>query len=586
MKQPTPDDIDNMSQQQSIQTTYTNDVRVDHLNHLARVWSKCKNTHIITSLTNKGFSTLITKDSRGTILIPQLPMFSGDLTQDFNIWRLFRFETFHESLHIWHTPHINPDILPKEHAKDKFIFQLFNALEDYRIEKISLRTYTGYYREQRFRDQYYLKKNAKEYTRLKHSLSTVRIAGLYILDSLRSISKDTERDTNPMYEKLSPELLTQLKALIPEFQDIETTDQAIESTFKFSKLFPDEPDFRDQYNERKENGSTSQELDPNSQGLNMVYIQAPGELDTNTTPGQKIQTSEASIRGSLEAVEKILQQIDSDETSPTEELKVEFKSLCDQYTQQMKIAKTPIIRSNSSDIGRYNTLKGAVQRETLDMKQRLKKWTIGWDEHLDTEGEDFDPEAYISCSDKYFNNEERISNKTDLYILVDNSGSVSQYENQYIMSLAIICEALTTTKIKYEMLYFGHKDQIRMVKERTERFTDQTRALLGGFDADKLTPLGRALGTAITRCKANNIKRILFISDGIASDKQEAIEQSKIAHRSGISIYGIAYIQSDASMRERVIKDYNDILGPQRRNFKIISHLSLLPQTFFNLIKE
>lgn len=495
------------------------------------------------------FMCIYHKKSKPTIGMPPLPELKDDNDYNFMMWRRYRFGVFHECAHIIYTPLDFSKVL-----RDRDINkEIYNVIEDLRIEKKGLTDYPGYIKEREFITKY-AEEQMKEINFEEHIQNPRGIlCASYLWASLWKMRMpDWAKKTLPEDDR------NIIEGSIKEIISIETAQDAFDISERVCRGL-------DLHYEIS---------DPPPQ---IPFIQTEAEQEHSMTIKVDAPVSE-SIRSEFNEI------IGSKKRALKE---AELPALA-ALVKDIKIPSLEI-HFPEENIERYYQIIQDKEYEISLLQSNLRKWKIGWEEFNNIYGSDLDIDEYILGGDKIFLDEKKLSCKTNLMILLDVSGSTDPYHREYLAMTGIIAETLNYLNIKFILNAFGHDNYLFPIA--AHHWNNLSRARLGGVSPHGETPLGASLAYAYRQCKENGVDRIILISDGIPSDRERAWEISRRIRTSGIGIYGIAYIDNRAPelyterIKKECLESYRKILTERGMSrLRIIEKLSDMPREFFRLV--
>ncbi|RLA91853.1 MAG: hypothetical protein DRG69_09690, partial [Deltaproteobacteria bacterium] len=383
------------------------------LSFLARAWSEDKKTQI-----RRGawfFANI--KDK--VIFLPSYfeKLRNEDVLNLANIrrWRFYRFSAWHEAQHIRFSPpreELSKRIFDRvelvelkkygrSNVKESLINTLIDIFEDYRIEKLGLRDYK--YEEE--------KKFAKELGRIAMENALEKFTNEYNIHGTIATGYLLFDAEMPQTIDLDPNFVEALKEVKKRMLKIETVkdleDAVVECYTLLYEYWP---------------------------------VIASPSLDA-----QDIRSIGISLVSSGQA--QIKDQIPQ---SIRQEFKEMMKSI-KKFNEEMKTLEkfaSSFGGEVQTHLGDWNEIYDPVKTYAEILKNQLLKWKVGWVEHLSHVGDDIEPESYLLSryydsyeKPKFLIDEELLSQRTNLLILVDMSGSIEPDLILYKQSLAVITSA-------------------------------------------------------------------------------------------------------------------------------------------------
>jgi len=530
------------------------------LTNLARIWSRERETMIETVFQESHYSA----DVQEKIIYISESVNSENIT--FPEWRIHRFGCFHESKHIELTPS-NYLLTLGRRDIDKGIF---NVVEDTRIENIGLEEYPGYKKEREFTIccvEERTKKKPVDFSKFPRSL---QIAGQLIKMTLGAKLHTINSTLSAKEERKIKKFSNILRHHSPK-----TPQESFDLSEKISRSF------KLHFHESKK--------------FSVLVIIADGEGKENI--GEKEWKKIFKKAGKKAKANKILveefNKLQKDIKKSVKQMEKERGAIT---SKDIDIPSLNVTVPNS-DITVYSKLMSQHQPKITLLKSMLRRWRIGWAETSDKVGDDIDTDSFILGDENFYFNEKKLAYRTKLFILQDMSGSTLTYEDYYKAMSGIIAETLSYLGINFELAVFGMCNELHQIKTLDYQWNDTSRGRLGVQHSYGGTPMGHALEYAYHRCKRESIPRIVMLSDGIPSDLTYTKKICNLLEKSGIKLYCIAFTQCNKSLcetrniykipKELILTNYNAISAYRGiKRVRIISDLTKLPITFFNLIKS
>ena len=444
--------------------------------------------------------------------------------KDLARWRIYRFATFHESMHILHSPkdrkkfldELKSQVGGEKPVKSNLLQALFNVLEDYRVEELGLREYK--YRE----EQTFEKECARK-----------ALEGKPLLNR---------------YEALVGHILCDL--LLPSTRDVDFSE-AIRSIRNLLQNLESEDDLRRSI----------------LASYDALYEMWPEDL---RIPSNQILLSAG------DGTDKV-------EGKTSDGISDEFKRLTKTIDEfQERLVEEGAVAGEfgayvQKDLGDWSTIfeLGRTQAEAL--ANVLQRWQVGWVEVLSEAGADLDPELFLldrlGESRRHFIDEELLSPKTDLLVLVDMSGSISQIKQGYLTALAALTHSLDAVGTRFSLLSFSGP-ALTLIRDKRYPFDRLARERIAGLQPRGGTPLAPILSQLETYLRG--FQRLVILTDGLPFNPW--LVESKLTQimRGGLKA-GLLVLK-----RESI--NYSGQAWLTRVPCVLVSRVSELPREFFKLL--
>ena len=520
------------------------------LSFLARAWSEDKKTQI-----RRGawfFANIRYK----VIFLPSYfeKLRNEDVLNLANIrrWRFYRFSAWHEAQHIRFSP-FKADVISRIEKrlekkgfeiKDSLVGALIDVFEDYRIEKLGLRDYKDE-EEKKFADELgrIASEKALEKIADEWDMYSAILTGYLLFDA-----------EIPQTIGLNPNFIEALKEVKKRMLKIETVKDLEDAVVEcYSILYEYWPNL------------ASPSLD--AQGIRSIGISL-------------VSSGQAQIR------DQIPQSI-------RQEFKEMMKSI-KKFNEEMKVLE----KSASSfggevqtHLGDWNEIYDPVKTYAEILKNQLLKWKVGWVEHLSHVGDDIEPESYLLSryydsyeKPKFLIDEELLSQRTNLLILVDMSGSIEPDLILYKQSLAVITSALDYIGTKFSLLSFSGKI-ISIIKDVSTSFDIHAKERIAGLRAGGGTPLGFVLGKLDRYL--DRIDRVVVITDGFPDDPEFAVRMIDEIRGRGKKLAVLFLSQeapSEFGIGFNLYAEFKDRLSRIPNSFCCVHSIEELPLQFFRLL--
>lgn len=532
------------------------------LGFLSRAWSE--NADLVL----RRFGRFGSDPQRSAIYVPDFhdETVHPDLT-DLPRWRWWRFATFHESMHDLYSPKSKeeyarglvrrlgdskPELFPQTQypgsiismtSETALMLHIINIIEDYRIEKLGLRTYVGYEGESEWRKgvarEWWTNNPAMPSGVHEEVLNEFRNATLMDVPPVahqRLVSKwDALARTVETVGELSFASLVVLEDILREFGPLPTT---------FTMLMPQD------------------------------FIICDG--DASSLPdGDKVP--EAILR-ELATVMDEAQRIDV-ENEFASEILVDKQEVLDE-SSMVPVMSWTITRS-------FEDLMSGSDSLTQRLMTLLRRWQVGWKEVLRERGDDIDPEEYVLSrfsddpSKKFFIDEQLLTPKTNLAVLLDLSGSIghANLQDPYLRAAGVICGALDFVGTKFALFGFrGGPDHFYVIKTLRQSWDSRRRNMLASLHADGGTPLAGALRWVRHFSGFDDYKRVVVITDGKPDNTRHSVDAARALVGSGVKLSMLGFTKKvDRGKLFPIVGRYGGV--------EVIDDIADLPVAFFELVR-
>lgn len=492
----------------------------------------------------------------------------------FDRWRWWRFAVFHESQHDLRSPpdkvgfatevvHEAGGVISTGPRKlmphVKVAMRVVNLVEDYRIEKVGLRTYLGYVSEQEWRR----KVAAKYWLGEKPEKMCLCEIDTILLDFQRSLLLEHPSDslTVEMWSGMARGCET-----VPEVKEVAV------NVMKYLLDKFDEEEF-------------AKAMGPDLCEMFLVFV--PGDAADVLKEHPELAGSPLLMVEWERVKSRLTEEAPDVDASMIQEEKLLEEEL--QMLSVRPVSDAPMPLPGSGDL--------AVQR----LMTFLRRWRVGWVEVLNDKGDDIDPEEFILSRvtdekhDKFFLDERLLSPKTDVALLVDMSGSIhdDNLTVPYLSAMAVIGHALNFIGTKFAMYAFDGADcekegrqkgsSFWVVKRLEERWDSGAINRLASLRGRGGTPLSRALRFVQFYQRIKRFKRVVVITDGRPDNARLSRRAAFDLLRSGVSVSMLAYRNTQKECNE-ALRTCAEIVGRRGRVCSICD-LSGLPWAFFELVK-
>jgi len=553
---------------------------VEHeiLDWLCKAWSGQQNL-IIADATHQSSSSLWTSETKPhKILYSRAPSLN---LSPLDNWRITRFSCWHESMHEKLTKTIPS--MPSNLA-----LNIFNIVEDIRIEKMGLQTYKGYIPEYGF---YIATCSAhrpsvdKSDNPLLETLCQMAYTNKYkgkfpfdqtTLEQIKVFAerihrtkhrRDSVKLTNEIYEFFmnlydnssdsSPQAASSIRQSIPPFNDL-----------SHHMSTPQQPQQEEQGGDQENQQSQQPQQAQQSQQIKDEINKIAKELNLDITPSESVKEEFESMKKRAEEVE--------DELSDKDDL--------------TKIVEDNSIGRHFADTSRtyYQLINGYGKHSSIvsqinQIKALLRKWRIGYVDQYDTHGE-LDIQEFIAYKHEngrkdVFLDRTRLSPISSFIVLIDCSESLKLVEVPYLQMCAIIAEGLKSINVPFTIIGFQGYSAISVIKALKEPFNGN---ILAEKRMDGDTPMYTALNIANEYAKQKNIKNIVIITDGEPTDDKNIKPSLSPFKNSPCRIFMIGF--ASTLWERKRMSDEMKKLSPFA--YQVVPSLSDLPFAFFKMLQE
>jgi hypothetical protein len=514
--------------------------------------------------------------------------------EGFDRWRYWRYKTFHEAMHLKLSPRYAPLEFIKLSCEASFredpesAEALFRILEDERIERLGLETYLGYLSERDWETAYCYSKFNPDKKKMQSDFD----------------SWMTEFFTRMLYSKdlhfIRPEWESSMSGFVERGRRTRVTDDIVLLVNDMVKWLKEniprdrcsrESPLAKRLSEQSQLGKSGSGSSPSGFGEDAPCIETVIGLSSN---------SPTTIEKSLESLGKNPSQVEAPESLKTEYARIVeagrgekdadeavasvLSSLGHGVNARSSCVKVPEVTSEQWD-GLVSDV-GHVIEET---KSRLRKWQVGWQETPSVVGDDLDSDALIlsrfseSRDSKVFLDEERISNRGKVAILLDMSGSISGVRTQYLQSAAIVSEALAFIRSPFELCAFSggrEGNTLWLLKVFKEPWGLESRERLAHLHAHGGTPMDVAIRMASERFRKEGIDRLVIITDGDPNSVGSTRDEISKLLTAGIKVMFLGVRRADLFKMEFM-------LGNAHRDWiEFIEEVQFIPDAFFRLLQR
>lgn len=557
------------------------------LSFLTKAWSENKYAKFRWAVSNKfradtGHQIVFIANYTDSTSLPNL--------QGFDRWRVWRFLTLHESLHLL----LSPKMLPKEYVTFmisqkklalklpdfELIEVLYRILEDVRIETIGLRTYIGYIPDERFH-------NATAFASFKRKVTDYPAGANKIHDTFHYLFLELESQLL-FQTSIMPELKESWKLQAKAFSDAASQLTTQDSAFELASDIYSWIDSQIPHSQRQPVHSS--DLDAAlelilgwGQDLSEEEIKkAVEEQAKNGVTINDIREGTEDVRGEFDLLEHERKKLEkqSDDTNKTSSA---FAHGTSSGQPVETIIPTPTVE-------RWDTLMEGSSGVTSILKTTLRRWRVGWREVLSEEGDDLDAEAPILARfsngqdhPKIFLDEHKVGSRGKLLLLVDMSGSIKQFTEPYLRAAGIISEALKFIGATFELYCFnessGGASILHLLKTVNEPWSIEQKERLAQMEAKGGTPLDEILEILHARIKKIRISRLVILTDGNPNSIKDTIKPVHALTADGVRVMFMG-IRNASIEGMKMMLEYKNV-----NRIAYIDELNELPQAFFRLLQ-
>ena len=489
-------------------------------------------------------------------------------------YRLCRFATWHEAMHVKHTPAI---LMDRVMCDDTIKNTAFNLMEDYRIEGIGLDTYPGYIEE---RDLAYLglmrlmKDEVKDMTDavilFKHIALKARYGNHELVPSLPAkYSLGYSKEINDIIDRMQVmythddciDLSRDLSALIGKMAK-ELGDNILED-------YDGNVSFRDRW-----------KMD----GWKMMSGTS-GHCESFCDNGNKDSMSSAT-KDKVEGVLKEHQAPESivEEYSLSEKLKSDGDDIDDngEMTRLIGERKMEVLRPDNG-IRQFLEYRAKAITLTRSLTTKVRLTKKEYKEKLNGEGDEIDTDSFIQSESNFYISDDRLKPINDILILLDMSGSTRSFEEHYNPTAVAMCETLSSLGLRYGVYGFneskGSFATLYVYKTKTEPYNNTVKARLGAIQHQGMTPMQSAFSTL--KAVEKDYKTAIIFTDGDTS--QDIAKTKQALSKLNMRKYVIGY--SEEGLKDGMKNGIKAIMPDGSRfNFEVITDPTHLPRAVMSIV--
>jgi hypothetical protein len=476
-------------------------------------------------------------------------------------WRIWRFTSFHEAMHMLYSPPNKSETVRSIHMpfskqipEVNFVDWAYSIIEDYRIEKLGLRTYVGYVPEQKFSRTVYASQSDGLRERISKLDPPFQMLNWFLESLLLDVDPQLTCGDDSMF----------LDEILELARPVESEADLISATTQILQKFIDRFEF-----------------------IPPIEIPVLPLIGLIRIEDEAIPKSDSSKN--TEAISVVLQEFEQVQSEAETRAKISAeKTSMIRKTESRPRAGFGLLtpRKPVNKVDPYRILEN-TKVLTNRLIQYLRKWKVGWDEVLDYQGDDIDTESYLigreeSARGKFFIDEQLISPKTNIAILLDMSGSIdfADLDFKYKQAIVVIGTALDRIGIKFSIFVF-QDPYLWLLKIKNEKWSRLTLEYLAGIRAMGGTPLAGAIDLSMEFQSHEGFKRLVIITDGEPNSPEYAERSIKQAERRGVQVSILGFIAN----KELKYTSFFDLVSRRPGRVKLINSIDEMPVTFFDLLR-
>jgi len=554
------------------------------LTKLCRIWAS--NSEIPVLFSEEGHYRTQFKETGEPSAVMTSTKNKGVDPATFESYRLSRFGTWHESMHVKHESpkHIR---LLNQYKLDK---SACNILRDYHIEEEGLKTYVGYRSEKRFAYEasehllLNLNKANSDFSKSMFANNTQA----YMDQSKEHMITMASHHTNMMlqFNETKIEFPLELDAFRQPIQNIldsykqrlfqipagNTRDTFIQDKcVELSNIFNQMRDKLDMdKGQSSEDGNTGDNMLEQAMKSGAQTQQDKKELkkisDKNkSSQSVKDEFNESMGKGNSES------NIDDDEDAQHEAKLL----MHDTNVRVTRPGTDPI-----SYLEAFNRGVGQLSRLKMTIKQLKREYT----EVLQDDGDELDIDLYLCGEQDYFISERKDKPLNDVLIVVDVSGSTMGEFDNYQTTTSLIYESLSALGIRFGIYAFDETNEpnLYMVKAKGESNRARITGYIGGMASGGRTPMASIM-KAVNNV-SDRYKHVIVLTDGYATDSfPQCKAQFVNLHSKGVDVFMVGY---ESTPGQSSMKQYfQDILHPRQfPHSRTIANVGDFPQTVLRIV--
>jgi hypothetical protein len=361
---------------------------------------------------------------------------------------------------------------------------------------------------------------------LPRGFSSIEAFGKAILESGGQLDKDDlKKMVRMVLELLKRKSPEEIKKLLEEARKRKGGQRRDDGTEgEESEGDKDWEGEKDELEEGGEEGSKGEESEGEEESTGKgggEGEEEPEEGEGEGQVGSSEQTEDVTAGGEEEVLGTELLEALEEVISGDVEIQEEWKEICG-GSGSVSGEDVPVVTGEKK-----------LYPEALAMRliSALRIWRTGWDEKLNVFGDDVDVDEYVSGSKKFMYDEERLRVKQDVMIVLDHSGSMVPYFQQYKTVVAAIGRALQRFRLRFSVYAFDGS-KVWCIKNEKERWSLVSEGRLLGIPDAGGTPLAQVYQYLKEKKKP---KLMITLTDGVpdnmATARQEILNWRKMGVR-------------------------------------------------------
>lgn len=479
--------------------------------------------------------------------------------------------SIHEASHVNNSDFSVEKDLRSKYKKEQILhlaMNIWNIIEDERIEMITGEDRPGYADFLGETKKYYFDKKVKERPQVENSPETEQKVAVFINDLIKLIRFPAALSDEDIINDY--ELLAKAKDILTPFPA--SSNDVIKATVKIIDLIRDiiEEEMKKQQEQNNQTNSSQQGQSQSSQGqsqssqTNDKQNQHEGSSSENSeekkqsqsTGKQDNKTKSSSNNPSKEAVDNLLSQVldskavkqeiskmDSLQTKENaQQLSDNDSNLVANGLEAPDKLKEVKVYSNTLDKERYFIFKKQIQKHIPALKKAMRLQTI--DKEYNIEGQQtgkINSHKLSHVAAGNFNiftkmGEERYD-ASNVCLLIDESGSMNGKKNDAAILTAVLIQETLQTNPKTILSVFGYSNQFYNYIEANKGAKES----LAKISSRGSTPTGDAMLIAAKKIRKHNKKPCLMIviTDGVPDNSSKVINAEKTLSKDGFVIIGV-----------------------------------------------
>lgn len=548
---------------------------------LVRAWSENPNVKITIG------ETFGSDPERQTIVLPdyyeeRTDMVSGNLN-GMTKWRTYRFVSWHEAMHELMSPksksqsaykiteyvihnlplYLSPSasIMGKPSIV-RVASALIGIVEDYRIEKVGIRTYKGYEKEKAMFEAI-----------ASVGAQTARVNR----DAMNTSDLSPEDAKSIMYDRWIGEFAENLFFGFPTTKDyegllevagqVETYDDVHSVCVSILNMLI------------RKLGLPPKNYDPPNH--TREHSQISDEDAKRAEKDGEFGEADDSTRSQYERIEEERKRLESEQQK---RLAAIGGAAGVNHLMNMRVIE-------SWGGGDYQSMMEGTRLTIQRLQTLLRKWQIGWREVINHMGDDIDPEQFIMSrvdkrDNRYYISEKRITQKGNIAIMLDMSGSIGSLDHVYKQMVGVISESLSFVGTKFSLCAFndgGEGGNFYAIKTLNEEWGRRQKERLSSLRSSGGTPLTDALNWVQSFDKQDHYAQIIIVSDGAPNNPDRCNTLVRKMRVGGKRLSLIIYSQDKKT--SYIMERETPELFRRSGNLRVIGDMRELPNAFFELVK-